>query len=109
MPATRISTVKSFERRPTMQPERNTTWDPGIATLDPYERIQLYKIKVHFKIYTLLANACGVDINETGTDEDEDSRSELDSHANMPVVGQNAYVISDTGKVADVSVGIRTK
>eukprot|EP00957_Ditylum_brightwellii_P185696 14138468-Ditylum_brightwellii.AAC.1 len=28
---------------------------------------------------------------------------ELDSHANMPVVGRHAYVISDTGRIADVS------
>eukprot|EP00957_Ditylum_brightwellii_P167101 12720672-Ditylum_brightwellii.AAC.1 len=28
---------------------------------------------------------------------------ELDSHANMLVVGRHAYVISDTGRVADIS------
>jgi hypothetical protein len=33
---------------------------------------------------------------------EEPSRTELDSHANMPVVGRNAYIISDTGRVADV-------
>jgi hypothetical protein len=86
-----------------MQPEQNMTRDPGTATLDPHERTQLYKIKVPFKIYTLLANAYGVDRNNTGTDDDEGSRTELDTHANMPVVGRNAHVISDTGKVADVS------
>ena len=31
------------------------------------------------------------------------SRSELDSHANMVVVGRNAYIIQDTGRRADVS------
>jgi len=35
--------------------------------------------------------------------EGEESRTELDSHANMPVVGQNAYIISDTGRIADVN------
>ena len=35
--------------------------------------------------------------------EDEGSRTELDSHANMPVVGRHAYIISDTGRMADVS------
>ena len=34
---------------------------------------------------------------------EEESRTELDSHANMPAVGMNAYVISDTGRVADVN------
>ena len=36
-------------------------------------------------------------------DKEEGSRTELDSHANMPVVGRHAYIISDTGRVADVS------
>jgi hypothetical protein len=36
-------------------------------------------------------------------DMDISSRTELDSHANMPVVGRNAYVISRSGEMADVS------
>lgn len=42
-------------------------------------------------------------------DDDDDqqslslSRTELDTHANMPVVGQNAFVIARTGETADVS------
>ena len=35
--------------------------------------------------------------------DDEESRAELDSHANMPVVGRHAYIISDTGRIADVN------
>ena len=31
------------------------------------------------------------------------SRTELDSHANMPVIGRNSYVINWTGKTVDVS------
>ena len=31
------------------------------------------------------------------------SRSELDSHANMIVVGYNSYIISYSGRTADVS------
>ena len=42
-------------------------------------------------------------MREAGIQIDEESRTELDSHANMPVVGRHAYVISDTGKVADVN------
>eukprot|EP00957_Ditylum_brightwellii_P069405 5268823-Ditylum_brightwellii.AAC.1 len=41
--------------------------------------------------------------DDNGEPRDEQSRTELDSHANMPVVGIYANVISDTGKVADVS------
>ena len=31
-----------------------------------------------------------------------ESRTELDSHANMPVVGKHAYIIAETGKKVDV-------
>ena len=34
---------------------------------------------------------------------DNEARTELDSHANMPVVGRNAYILSETGKMVDVS------
>ena len=40
------------------------------------------------------------DLLETG---EEESRTELDSHANMPVVGRGAYVISRSGLIVDVS------
>ena len=42
-------------------------------------------------------------LDVTEETEGEESRTELDSHANMPVVGQNAYIISDTGRIADVN------
>ena len=32
-----------------------------------------------------------------------ESHMELDSHANMPVVGKHAYIITKTGKKVDVS------
>ena len=32
-----------------------------------------------------------------------ESRTELDSHPNMPVVGKHAYIIAKTGKKVDVS------
>ena len=35
--------------------------------------------------------------------EAEQSKTELDSHANMPVVGRHAFIISDTVRVADVN------
>ena len=35
--------------------------------------------------------------------QDKESRTELDSHANMCVVGECALVLSNTGKKADVS------
>ena len=32
-----------------------------------------------------------------------DSRMELDSHANMPLVGQNCYILYDVGIFAEVN------
>jgi hypothetical protein len=31
------------------------------------------------------------------------SRTDLDSHANVPVAGRNACIMSDTGRIADVN------
>jgi hypothetical protein len=45
-----------------------------------------------------------VDIVDAPSEEaEESSRTELDSHANMPVIGWHAYLISDTGRIADVN------
>jgi hypothetical protein len=33
----------------------------------------------------------------------EESRMELNSHANMPMVGRNAYIILDTGRTANMN------
>ena len=33
----------------------------------------------------------------------ESSRTELDSHANMPVIGKNVYVLSKIGETVDVA------
>ena len=40
---------------------------------------------------------------DTETDESPFSQSELDSHANMVVVGSNSCIIEDTGKKADIN------
>ena len=88
-----------------MQPDSHTIWDPGVDIQDPNERRKLLKINVPSQLYTLIATASSVEDENGNTthDEHENSRTELDSHANMPVVGRHAYVISDTGRVADVS------
>ena len=36
-------------------------------------------------------------------DVNESSRTELDSHANMPVIGMNAYILSKIGETVDVA------
>ena len=36
-------------------------------------------------------------------DNNEPSRTELDSHANMPVIGRNAYILPKIGETVDVA------
>ena len=37
-------------------------------------------------------------------DANELTRTELDSHANMPVIGRNAYILSKIGETVDVAL-----
>ena len=41
--------------------------------------------------------------SEITQDANELSRTELDSHANMPVIGKNAYILSKIGETVDVA------
>ena len=60
---------------------------------------KIFKINVLIKIYTYLATVADVDIDEEdGTHIEEGYSIDLDSHANIPVVGRHAYIISDTGE-----------
>jgi hypothetical protein len=83
-----------------MQPD-NQTWDPGIQE---EKRNKLFETNVSEDIcsMTSMSMVSAVDGSEENGME-EDSRTELDSHANMPVVGRHAYVMSDTGRIADVN------
>ena len=40
---------------------------------------------------------------EVEVEMDEESRMELDSHANMPVVGKEALIVEQSGKTVEVS------
>jgi hypothetical protein len=92
-------------RKPTAQPSQNEVTHTRVdAVNESNERIKLCKIKVPIQIFAYLATIADVEVDDAGgMDEDESSRTELDSHANMPVVGRHAYIISDTGRMADVS------
>jgi hypothetical protein len=50
----------------------------------------------------LTALIADVDVNDEN-ENDGLSRTELDSHANMPVVGRNSCIIADTGHIAEVN------
>jgi hypothetical protein len=80
-----------------IQPGR-PTWDPG-GNQDPDSERKLSKITIPTQVYSLLAIMA---LNEEDM-EAEQSQTELDSHANRPVVGRHAFIISDTGRVAGVN------
>ena len=40
---------------------------------------------------------------DASADPDEESQTELDSHANMVVIGMHAYILNNTGRTAEVS------
>ena len=72
-----------------LKPDWNKCWDPGRITGIRND-----------KIYSILVAAS----DETRANEmNAESHTELDSHANMPVVGKHVYIIAETGKKVDVS------
>lgn len=72
-------------------------WDPGV------EKMSKATIQIPQDLYTLLASEVLAKEDPGPGANTTESRTDLDSHANMPVVGQNTYILSDTGKTADVS------
>ena len=75
-----------------MQPEQKEMWDPGGDHNTP---------KPNAHVCSLLV-ASMADSDEDNA-EGSESRTELDTHANMPVVGRNALVVAETGKLVDVN------
>ena len=63
---------------------------------------KLDKIKNN-KVYSTILE--GSEIME---EVNESSRTELDSHANMPVIGRNAYILSKIGETVDVHLSHQT-
>ena len=54
-------------------------------------------------LQSFLSYVAGVDdASIKGAENNEDSQTELDLHANMPAIGKNSYVISRTGRTASV-------
>ena len=87
-----------------MKTESTKKWNPG-GTHDSKQRNNLVKINIPTYIYSFLSTVMvsNVDIeDDDNTEVEELSQTELESHANMPVVGRHAYVIPETGHIADV-------
>ena len=82
-----------------LQPDSTTTWDPGVAHISNFHSAR--------DVDSNVASAAthGDDSDETMDDNEtsfDGPRTDLDSHANMPVVGRNSYVIERLERTVDV-------
>ena len=72
-----------------------------ISTLTTFEeggcKSKLDKIK-NTNVYSTILES-----SEITQDANKLSRTEFDSHANMPVIGKNAYILSKIGETVDVA------
>ena len=75
-----------------LQPEL-VQWDSGTSNIVTNDRI-----------YAILADAM---MAGCGMDEDDvigGYRTKLDSHVNMPVLGQHSFILNDTGQTVEVNL-----
>ena len=66
------------------------SWDPG--------RNMVVSAYLSSRIHSLSVSSSEIKLNDSSSE----SRTELDTHANMPLVGQHCCVIAHTGRSADV-------
>jgi hypothetical protein len=107
--------VLTSPRRETMVTPKldNRKWiykgvDAAYESNNDDDEIKLFKINVPTQIFAYMATIADAEVDDGNgmrddNDDDESCRTELDSHANMPVVGRHAYIILDQGWLADVS------
>ena len=69
-----------------------------VSALQPDELIDRGKEVRNSHIYHKIVASMEVD-----TETDGESRTELDRHANMPVVGREALVVEQSGRTVEVS------
>ena len=81
-----------------VQPDDFETWDPGGPTSSPTPNSYLQaRIAAH------IATTKSEDQMSVSSEERVESRTDFDTHANMPVCGRHSLVVGDTGKTVDVS------
>ena len=79
-----------------VQPDKG--WDPGRTT--KFHEVYDDKDKIfNDAIYNKLVAA----LDDLEMKTNEESRSELDSHANMAVIGKHSYILAETGKMVEVN------
>ena len=95
-----------------MQPDQNTTWNPGDRPITVSNqlfnciRVAAMSASAEAASYDVMDNTDdggASDSDNSNDGYDQGSRTELDSHANMPVVGRYAYIIAEVGKSVEVS------
>ena len=79
-------------------PQLDKGWDPG-GTMKIYEVYDDEDKIFNDAIYNKLVAA--LDDSEMNTNEE--SRTELDRHAYMAVLGRHAYTLAETGKMVEVN------
>ena len=72
-----------------LQPDTTTTWDPG-----GLEEPDMPPVR-NDRVYATISQSYSMD--------EETSRTELDSHANMPVFGRHAFIVGESTKSISVS------
>jgi hypothetical protein len=92
-PALSIPSPSFEERKTRIKPDGNRVWDPG-KEITPNR---------HVSVLVATAIIAAADDDEDMSTNNERSRTELDSHTNMVVVGRHALVLSNTGRTAEVS------
>ena len=80
----------------------------NVSQLDDHEVSQeAITIRVTSHLYTAMSVNTGLDsitkLSVLSAVKKPVSRTDLDSHENMPVVGTHSTIISDTGRIADIS------
>lgn len=71
-----------------LQPGENQSWDPG-----GLEGTVIRNDQIYFVISSAISSARGRQKDDDGSE----SRTELDSHANMPVIGRHAFILAESG------------
>ena len=73
------------------------SWDPGRTT-------KIYEVyNDEDKIFDdAIYNKPVAALDDLEMNTDEESRTELDSHANMTVIGRHAYILAETWKMVEL-------
>ena len=74
-----------------------------VSVLQPDEPFDRGKKLRSTHLYHKIVASMEVDMEMDGIETWRESRTELDSHANMPIVGKEALVVEQSGKTVEVS------